>query len=150
MLSVLTRTSFKALPHQSATWKWYNSELRREPITPRYIRRRRREGETGGDHATAAADRQWGATICAARKRRETERECIWREGCCGNRAAALPTGKVVPFPVAANPDEPRQTDRHPFPEALLHLSMSFLMGRDGRSAADEAMKPFTNELFLI
>ena len=65
---------------------------------------------------------------------RREEKERLSAFGCCcGNRAAAFPTGKVVPFPVANPPDEPRQTDgetdRHPFPEALLHLSMSFRLG---------------------
>ena len=52
--------------------------------------------------------RQW-QTMGGHDMRRE-EKERLSAFGCCcGNRAAALPTGKVVPFPVAL--DEPRQRD---------------------------------------
>ena len=72
------------------------------------------EGGETGDHATmngggGGGGRQWGATLCAARKRRKRRRRRS-AFGCGGNRA--LPTGKVVP-------SRSRQTDRHPFPEAL-------------------------------
>ena len=63
-------------------------------------------GETGG----IMQRRQW-QTMGGHDMRRE-EKERLSAFGCCcGNRAAALPTGKVVPFPVANPPDDPRQRD---------------------------------------
>ena len=120
------------LPQENEDWMWYNSELRREPITPRYIRRRRgraaRQQRT--DHATmngGGGGRQWGATLCAARKRRTREggRECS-AFGCCG-RKSGFTHGQGSSLPSSSLWPQTRQTvDRHPFPEALLHLSMSF------------------------